>query len=136
MKFLERWTSLTDLREGSSGGPSPLPYDRLFDLGPTTSPGIVVAELPLATFDGTVASFPVTGEGELALKKKIIGCIALAMMPPEAVDEAFQSLKDIWEFHCGSTRAAQSSLLGAPKMSGGTGRIIGTARRPNLVLGG
>ena len=71
------------------------------------------------------------GDGDIAAKT-VLSCFMVAMMPPEGINEAFDSLKSMLLFY--SEPALPPSRLLGQRESGGTGRIGSTTRRPDLAI--
>ncbi len=130
----ERWTYLTTLQGGSSGGPSVLAYEVPSGQNLLThSAGIQFTEP--AWFQGTVGSptesfsFVISGDGE-NIVKRILSCIIISMMPLEGVDEAYTSLRSMLGFYL--EPVAPQALPEVQR--GGSGRVASVTRRPDLSI--
>ena len=92
--------------------------------------------LEQAVFYGTVnspghqLSFEMKGEGQNALKRWL-GCVMLAMIPEDALNEALESLKDIVEFH---TYTTHNMIPSSRTTRHTTGTIVSTSQRPDMVI--
>lgn len=78
---------------------------------------------------GEDLSFWVEGTDDIAVKK-VIGCAIIAAMPENALAEALQSIREIWEFY--SYRPEPSLQDLSPKIS--RGRLLPAQKRPDLVI--
>ena len=63
--------------------------------------------------------------------KRVIGCAMIFAMPEEGINEALASLRDILEF---SYEATHGMLPPPVAVRRSMGRIVGTTRRPDLVI--
>jgi hypothetical protein len=70
-------------------------------------------------------------EGEENSVKRLLGCVMIAAMPEEGVEEALQSLKDILEFW---QHPAQRMLPSPPTIHYMTAKVLSISERPDLVL--
>lgn len=68
-------------------------------------------------------------EGETALQR-FLGCILIAVIPDEGLEEALLSLREMWEFYTREPSARPMRL--APKAIDAT--IGDKKKRPNLVI--
>lgn len=73
--------------------------------------------------------FSMEAEGDDALKR-LVGCVLIIKMPPNGLDEALTSLRDMWEFW------DARSPFGLPERTGieTTASVISARVRPELVL--
>jgi hypothetical protein len=89
-----------------------------------------------AVFYGTVnsaghqLSFEMKGEGQDVLKRWL-GCIMLAMIHEDALNEALESLKDIIEFHTYTAR----QILPPPTLGQSIeGKVVRALHRPDIII--
>ena len=136
MTPLIAWPSSTDSQETSSDGPSPqdskrrsvlVQWDKAWGAGALSGHRFYST----ATHTGDTVSFMAYGDGDESLRR-ILGCILLGAMPPEGLEEAIDSLKEILEFRLENERLAQ--LRTQPAVQYGLGTIVHSGPRPNLVL--
>jgi hypothetical protein len=86
-------------------------------------------------FEGTVTSsgyeftFRTEGSGDEALKRAL-GCMIVAAIPQDGLEEIFTSLRDIWEFH--AYRAA--TMLPQPRRQVFHSVMGSSTERPQLTL--
>ena len=135
MKSSTSWLLSAGWQETSSGGSllptseqlSLLPAKRFDTIGIT---GAYVVELN-ALIDGTErqVAFRSHDDGEYALKRVMCGFM-LASIPETGLDEAFQCLQDVLEFH--SYRP--SALVVTLPVRATQGKVVGEKMRPDLIL--
>jgi hypothetical protein len=93
---------------------------------------------PIVTFESTLA-FPNEHEAVLSgvysganALKRYLGCIILMHLPEKGVDEAFDWLKDTWQFYAHPPVGQQAvpALIGPPMKAKGKALVL----RPALEL--
>jgi hypothetical protein len=125
------WEPFESFLETSSGGPSRPASSKLSTRSPFNS-DIADRRTELrATFEGSVTSvgksfaFRSDGGGEDALKRTL-GCIIIAALPSEGLEEAWESLTHLWHFH---TYRPPLAIV-PPRRA--LGRVTSQATRPPL----
>jgi hypothetical protein len=78
-----------------------------------------------------MVSFWAHGDGEESYRR-IWGCIILGLMPPEGLEEAVDSLREILEFRLENARLAQAQ--DRTNVHYGLGPVVSVSQRPDLVL--
>jgi hypothetical protein len=63
--------------------------------------------------------------------KRLLGCLAIVYMPPEALDEALSDLEESWDFY-GAQRALPART--PARTTAGTGKVVNQGTRPPLAL--
>ena len=132
---LQCWIHSIDSPDTCSGGLLLNDLQLPWSHNPSNEP--LFTEQPiLAAFCGTVKSagerfwLSATGDGKSALKR-IIGCALIAHLPDEAMDEALESLRDIFDFWSRSRHYILSQpTVGSPIK----GKIVSSMHRPDLVI--
>ena len=129
------WPFSIDSAGTSSGGLSRQDFIKPSSQYPSNEKGSLGA-LEHAVFYGTVnsaghqLSLEMKGDGQYALKRWL-GCVILAMIPEDALNEALESLKDIMEFYAYTPHHTLPSL-GITRYT--TGRIVSKSQRSDLVI--
>lgn len=132
---LTSWPFSIDSAGTSSGGLSRQGFTKLLTRSPLNEQ-VNLDMLEHAVFYGTVNSaghqfsFEMKGAGQNVLKRWL-GCVMLAMIPEDALNEALESLKDIMEFH---TYAMHDMIPSSRITRHTTGTIVSTSQRPDLVI--
>ena len=128
----ELWMSLIGYQDTSSGGPLRLPFERPSDLKHWIDE-IGDASVALVGTFGTseeTYTFWIEDEGETAVKR-LLSSLIVQNMPETGLDEAFNSLVDIYEFHFENMQA----LLPEPDEVGtSAGKVIAVSDRPELLI--
>ncbi len=63
--------------------------------------------------------------------KRYLGCAIMFALPDEGVDEAFESLKSVWENNCDLLGLPPARNMVARRRSG---KIVGSSVRPELEI--
>lgn len=80
---------------------------------------------------GQVFSFWSEHQGQREIIKRFLGHILISQMPPEGIDEALVSLREILEYHRGN---AFYKLSEPEIIRRGTGKVTEASERPDLVI--
>jgi hypothetical protein len=75
-------------------------------------------------------SFEMTGAGQDVLKRWF-GCLMLAMMPGDALNEALESLEDLIEFHTSTARPIFPPPTLGQRIEG---HVVRAFHRPDLMI--
>ena len=121
------WTNLMGLPETSSGGPSLLNSEKLWEL--ETSKGLIESgESIVVSFSATLDHLETTrtmfveGRDEYALAR-FLCCALIAKLPNEGVDECLATVNDIYQFYT----VSPSKLLPTPTIEKLSVAIANTA---------
>lgn len=135
----ERWTDSTSSQVTYFGGPShqnslmPLAQPRFDEraTGAELIPRPFGPELKL-TVEGTRASFSYTAHhDDEYLRKRMVGCVLLALMPSQGIDEALPALRDMYEYW---TTEPSHVALPSPTRDPVRAGAIDVRSRPDLVI--
>jgi hypothetical protein len=127
--LIKPYVDLTDCPETYSGGPSltisgvPSDLHLSIDQGPHYA-----AQLETS---GDSFVFNLTGQGANGLIR-LVSCALIAIMPDSGVEEAFKSLKDIFEFTIEDIESQRLVTSRSSRRIGG--QVASSSMRPDLVL--